>query len=440
MTRAGDRATNARHKKVKGGVEVKIRTAGIGAIAVGLALVTAACGNSASSTPQSRTLNVWLMNGSAPEPVINALNTEFQSSHPGVKVKVDLQQWSGIAAKTNAALSTSSPPDVLEMGNTLVSGFASAGGLADLTSKKSALGASSWLQSLAEAGTVDGKLYGVPYYAGDRNVIYNKDMFTQAGITTPPTTRDQLMADAQQLMAKFHSVPGYSALYLPGKDWYAIFSWVFDGGGTIATKSGGKWAGALSSSQAKAALAAVKELRAKVGTAPGDGDETKDDPVFEAGQAAMVIEPGWHVGVIAKDKPELASKLGVFPIPGASGPAPVFLGGSNLGIAAKSKNQDQAFDYLKLLAGSKYQTQLAVQGGVIPNSKALLNLHANDPILSVADAAAARSWFVPNSPNWASVESANIPQDMLAKIFTGQATIETATQQADQAIADKLNQ
>lgn len=419
---------------------MKLRRFGIGTAALGLALVTAACGNNASSTPQSRTLNVWLMNGSAPDAVINSLNTEFQSSHPGVTVKVDLQQWSGIAAKTNAALSTSSPPDVLEMGNTLVSGFASAGGLADLTPKKSVLGSTSWLQSLAEAGTLDSKLYGVPYYAGDRIVIYNKDMFAQAGITAAPKTRDELVADGQQLMAKFHGVPGFSALYLPGKDWYAIFSWVFDNGGTIAAKSNGKWAGALESSNAQAALSWVKDARSKLGTAPGDGDETKDDPVFEAGQAAMVIEAGWHVGVIGKDKPDLASKLGVFPIPGASGPAPVFLGGSNLGIAAKSKNQDLALDYVKLLAGTKYQTQLAVQGGVIPNSKALLNLHASDPILSVADAAAARSWFVPESPNWASVESANIPQDMLAKIFTGQASIAAATQQADRAIADRLNQ
>jgi N,N'-diacetylchitobiose transport system substrate-binding protein len=421
---------------------MKVRSIAIGTIVLGIALVAAACGTSATNngTPQARTLNVWLMNGSAPDAVINAVNTDFQSSHPGVKVKVDLQQWNGIAAKTNAALSTSSPPDVLEMGNTLVSGFASAGGLADLTSKKSLLGAANWLQSLAEAGTLDSKLYGVPYYAGDRIVIYNKDMFAQAGITAPPTTRDQLVADSQQLMAKFHNVPGFSALYLPGKDWYAIFSWVFDGGGTIATKSGGKWVGALESANAQAALAWVKDARTKVGTAPGDGDETKDDPVFESGKAAMVIEPGWHVGQIGKDKPDLASKLGVFPIPGASGPAPVFLGGSNLGIAAKSKNQDLALDYVKLLAGSKYQTQLAVQGGVIPNSKALLNLHASDPVLSVADAAAARSWFVPESPNWASVESANIPQDMLAKIFTGAASIAAATQQADQAIADRLNQ
>jgi len=414
----------------------------VGIAALGLALVAAACGNASTVAPTADAgpLTVWLMNGSAPTTVIDALNSEFQTAHPGVTVKVELQQWGGISDKTNAALSTQSPPDVLEMGNTLVSGFASAGGLADLSSKQASLGGDTWLQSLKEAGTLDGKLFGVPYYAGDRVVIYNKDLFAKAGITAPPANRDELIADGQKLMTANKSVPGFSALYLPGKDWYAIFSWVFDSGGSIATKSGGRWSGALEQSAAQSALSWVKDMRSQVGTAPGDGDETKDDATFESGKAAMVIEAGWHYGVIAHDKPELKDKLGVFPIPGAAQAAPVFLGGSNLGIAAKSKHQGLALDYIKLLAGSKYQTQLAVQGGVIPNSTTLLNLHASDPVLSVADAAAARSWFVPNSPNWAAVESNNILQDMLAKIFTGRASVADATKAADQAIADKLNQ
>src|SRR5690348_9537126 len=136
----------------------------VGIAALGLALVAAACGNASNTvapTADTGPLTVWLMNGSAPDAVISALNTEFQAAHPGVTVNVELQQWGGISDKTNTALSTQSPPDVLEMGNTLVSGFASAGGLADLTSKQSSLGGGTWLQSLKEAGTLDGKLYGV---------------------------------------------------------------------------------------------------------------------------------------------------------------------------------------------------------------------------------------------------------------------------------------
>src|SRR2546428_5314981 len=106
----------------------------VGIVALGVALVAAACGNAATVAPTADTgpLTVWLMNGSAPDAVISALNTEFQAAHPGVTVNVELQQWGGISDKTNTALSTQSPPDVLEMGNTLVSRFASAGGLGDL--------------------------------------------------------------------------------------------------------------------------------------------------------------------------------------------------------------------------------------------------------------------------------------------------------------------
>ena len=45
---------------------------------------------------------------------------------------------------------------------------------------------------------------------------------------------------------------------------------------------------------------------------------------------------------------------------------------------------------------------MATVGGVIPNSTTLLGLDADDPVLSVANAAAAKSWFVPNTPKEAS--------------------------------------
>ena len=83
------------------------------------------------------------------------------------------------------------------MGNTYVAGFAATGGLANL-SGDTFQNRSSWLESLKEAGTYNGKLYGVPYYAGDRIVIYRKSMFAKAGITTPPTTTAQLVSDARR--------------------------------------------------------------------------------------------------------------------------------------------------------------------------------------------------------------------------------------------------
>jgi len=94
---------------------------------------------------------------------------------------------------------------------------------------------------------------------------------------------------------------------------------------------------------------------------------------------------------------------------------------------------------VKLLAGVKFQTQMATVGQVIPNNTTLLDLNANNPLLGTFAAAAKNSRFVPNSPNWANVESANVLQDMLVSIFTGKQTIPAATSAASSQISTILN-
>src|SRR5204862_4935578 len=113
------------------------------------------------------------------------------------------------------------------------------------------------------------------------------------------------------------------------------------------------------------------------------------------------------------------------------------LGGSDLGIAAKSKNQDLAREWVGLLGGTKFQTQMVTVGGVIPNTTTLTSLVQGLP--GVFAGAAKNSRFTPNSPNWASVESANVIQDMLVSIFTNKASISDATKSASDKIAQILN-
>ena len=158
----------------------------------------------------------------------------------------------------------------------------------------------------------------------------------------------------------------------------------------------------------------------------------------------MIVANGWEKGVILDPKqgnPKLEKDLAAFPLPSRTSgeTAPVFLGGSDLGIAAKSKSQDLALDWVKLLAGTNFQTQMATVGGVIPNATTLLDLHASDPYLSVFDATAKNSRFTPTSPNWANVEAANILPDMLVSIFTERASVADATKQASTQITDTLN-
>lgn len=425
---------------------MSLRKGWIGVIAMAIAIVAAACGGGSNSntnvSSQSGTLTVWLMNGSAPQSVVDGVNTDFKAKYPNVTVNVEIQQWGEIGTKLDTAFAGSTPPDVVELGNTLVAKYAAAGALEDISSKKSSFdNSSTWLQSLTDSCTVGGKLYCVPYYAGSRAIIYRKDMYEAAGVQ-PPTTLDGLQTVGQKLMAAHSSDPNFSALYFPGKYWYAALPFVWDFGGDIAKQSGSKWQGTLEASNAQQGLTTLNTLVSSLSRADKTGDEAKQDAAFAQGHIAMIIANGWEVGVILDPKagdPSLKDKLGAFPIPSHNSgqTAPVFLGGSDLGIAARSKHQGLAQDWIAMLTGNKHMNEMATVGGVIPNTTTMLNLGTG--LNAVFYSAAKNSRFVPNSQNWANVENANVLPDMLVKIFTKQQGIPDATKSASDRITSILN-
>jgi N,N'-diacetylchitobiose transport system substrate-binding protein len=428
----------------------KMRAAAV--VGATVALFAAACGSgnssdtasgSGSGNTQAKDITVWLMNGSAPDAVIKRVNAQFNQAHPNTKVNIQIQQWDGIQEKTTTALAGNNPPDVLEIGSTLVSKFADSGGLEDLSGKKADLGGDTWLQGLTDAGTLDGKLYGIPYYAGDRAVLYRKDLFTKAGISTLPTDRAAFVATMAKLQAKYGSDKQFSALYFPGQYWYAALPFIWDEGGEVAVQDNGQWKGTLDSPQSQAGLSALKDMVTKYSKAPVNGNENDNDPAVPLGEgkAGMIIDAGWKVGTIEKAHPQLKGQIGVFPVPSknAGQTAPVFLGGSNLAISAGSDAPGLAYEWIKILAGTKAQTDLATTGGVIPNSTSLLTLHAKDPVLSVFDLAAKNSRSTPATPKWANVESGTVLQDMLVSIFSGKKSVADATTDATDAVTKTLN-
>ena len=338
-----------------------------------------------SQPAEARTLTVWLMNGSASDDLIKELNAEFEAAHPGVTVKYEVQQWNGIVSRLNGALAAPVPPDVVETGNTQTANYAAAGALADITAEREALGGGTsdqadsadeaWLGGLNDSSMWDGKLYAAPFYAGNRIVIYNKDQFAAANIDPASiTSKDKLIEAAKTLQAANSSVADYSGLYIPGQNWYALMSFIEDRGGTIAVNEGGTWKGKLDTPEAQAGIQDYVDYFKAGSTGPADNDEANPEQatVMAAGKAGMMIANLWELGYTESKDPAIAGKLGVFKIPSGAGAesAPVFLGGSNLGIAAGSQNQDLALDYVKLLTGEKYQ-KVMIANGNVPNSKNL---------------------------------------------------------------------
>lgn len=387
------------------------------------------------------TIRLWLNGGDTPDELVDYAIARFNEIHPDVEVQFERQQWTGLVEKLTTSLSSSDSPDVVEFGNTQAQTFEAAGAVIDLSAERDALGGDDLLQSLLEAGTYDGSLYAVPYYAGARIMVYRKDLFEAAGIEVP-TTLDEMLAAGTALKAANADVPNFSGVYLPGRNWYAVLSFIWEHGGDIATLQDGQWVGQLDSPESIAGLEYFARVFDEANAAPADGDDATDYLAFCNGEVGMMPAPGWKPGQIVNPDdgcPDLESQIGVFALPGtaAGTTAPVFLGGSNLAIPTNSEHQDLALDLLKILVSPEYQRKFAETGTIPALKSELANVAGSDAAIAQA-AAAQNSRFVPTSENWAAVEAAFVLQDMLTEIAQG-GDIAAAAAAADSAIEAQLN-
>src|SRR3982751_4603056 len=159
--------------------------------------------NAATTVPSTRgegkTITVWVMDGDYTDATLKAVDSQFTQA-TGAQVDLQIQQWEGITTKISTALSTAGTPDILDLGNTQVPGYAANGGLLDLTKYKADLKQGrTWLAGLEDPATVDGALYAAPGFAGARAVIYNKKTWAAAGITRAPKTYEELTAALDKL-------------------------------------------------------------------------------------------------------------------------------------------------------------------------------------------------------------------------------------------------
>jgi N,N'-diacetylchitobiose transport system substrate-binding protein len=418
-----------------------MRYRALAVVAAAIALSVVAATTAQSGKAAGHTLTVWLQvdaqNG-WPEIVATA-NTAFEHSHPGWNVNVQYQQWTTHLQKFDATIAGNDTPDVIEMGNTEMTKYMAAGAFTNITADQSQFANyKKWLTGMRAWGTYNGKLYGVPYYAGSRVITYRADLFKKAGFRQAPKSMAQFQRELVKVGKMQRHVKGFSPLYVGGEDWYSALSFVFDYGGSIAQKSHGKWHGTLDS---KKSLAGLRRFKAFFDATQAKRTATLDasglgagNPypytVFKQGRTAANYGPAWYTCCTGK-KFAASTKQFVMPSHVNGKPIPGFLGGSTLAVPSQSNAKNQAIAWIADFTSTASEQALEKKGN-IPNAT---NLLGN----SVNERAAARSWFVPQATHWVDVENGNILKTMLAQLLTGRLSVKQAAQTASQNITQTLN-
>lgn len=394
---------------------------------------------------KGETLTVWVMQDDYSDATLEAINEQF-TERTGAEVDVQMQPWDGIGTKLSTALGTSTPPDVIDIGNTQVAGYAANGGLLEVTDYRDDLAqGQTWLGGLEEPATIDGALYGIPGFAGNRAVIYNKTMWAEAGVTAAPTTWDELTTALDTVDAA-NPADDFSPLYLPGQHWYVGLQFMWDHGGEIAALEGGEWTSTAGSDASLDGIEAWKEFQNTYSAESSrtvSADKPEQEQILADGKASAIIASNGSITATLNANPELTeADLGTFALPGQNEETqPVMLGGSVWGIAAKSVNPELALIWTQIAVNPDIQTEYVFgDQGLMPNSEESIAAVEDD--LSEVKAgffqAALNSRATPASPGWTEVEAANLLQNLFSTVASGAATPEEAAATYDAKAGDAL--
>ncbi|MEV7995065.1 extracellular solute-binding protein [Streptomyces sp. NPDC086077] len=406
--------------------------------AVAVVLVTAACapqtsGDSGSGKDeQSGTLRVWLfqeVNNKPKEQVVQSVVDGFEKAHEGTEVTVEYIPVETRAQRIKAAFNDpKSAPDVIEYGNTDTAGYVKDGGLEDVTKDFT-----SWSEAkdtdptAKQSVTVDGKIYGTPYFVGVRALYYRTDVFDELGLDVPKS-QAELIETARRIRA---AQPDLYGLAVGGAYTYGAMPFIWANGGELATGKGGSYASAIDSAEARKGIEAYTSLfgddncpAAKCAGMTGNDTIT----AFASGKAGMAI--GGDFSHQAVEAGAVKGKYAVVPLPGvASGSiAPAFAGGNNIGVLKSTSHRTLAVDLMQRLASKRTQGELFDAMGFLPTFTDVRGQVAGrEPFVKpFVETLAAETKFVPASPAWAQIDSSLVLPTMFQEIVSGKKDVGAA--------------
>jgi raffinose/stachyose/melibiose transport system substrate-binding protein len=287
---------------------------------------------------------------------INYAMNSFKEKYPEIEIEEVPMEHSSYKVKLNTAMASGNPPDVFY---TLPGGYLGAfvkGGqiyALDEELKKDGWG-DSFIPSAMKSVSFDGKTYAVPIDIDATAVWYNKKLFETNGWQTPKTW-DEFTKLCDQIKAK-----GIVPVALGNKDrWPATFWFQFPelrlaGTGIVDKFNAGDTSASFDPEGVKP-LQLMADI-AKAGYFPEGFNGMTDSEaniLFLNGQAAMVLNGTWQIGMSADASPDTFD-LGFFPFPtfsdGKGDQTDVVAGvAASFAISEKAQDKESAVLFLKHL-------------------------------------------------------------------------------------------
>jgi multiple sugar transport system substrate-binding protein len=347
------------------------------AAAAAVVLALAGCGGGGSGDSGSvsgQTLTYWAtLQGTGADQTTQTLTAEFKkfTAQTGVKVNLEVIPWATLQTRILNAVTSGNGADVMEIGNTWAPSLAASGGFLEFTPDvlDQIGGQSKFVQtSFAENGLPGKTPMSVPVYATSYSLAYNKADFAAAGISAPPTTWADLIADGRKLTTN-----GRYGITLDGSNATDASHWAFilgEQAGSPLYDASGK--PDFANQKLADGLATYIDLFGRTGIANPANAQNGAAPLadFAKNKAAMTIGQGVATSLVQLGMD--ASQFGIAqvpvlsPLPAGGKPIESHVAGINLVVRDSTEHKTAALDLVKFMTSPQEQVTINHIYGTLP--------------------------------------------------------------------------
>ena len=371
-------------------------------------------GASLARSTSTITINAWVrdypLDQDSP---YKSAKKKFEKLHPGVKI--NLLGFPGDVLHQKVLLSKAGgpKPDIMQTDTIWLGEFAQQGIASNLDSYYANWkDKSDYSPSFLNSSRWKGHYYGVWLNTDVRLMLWNKDIFRQAGLNPDkgPQTWSQLVAAGKQIQSKVPGTAGVGINAAASEDtadfWYPLL-WM--SGGDILNKS---WTKATFNSPAGVrALQFYVDLVNKYQVTPKDVITQQSSDVEQAllsGSYGIVLSQsggGYGDFTELKTPAQFEKKIGNALIPRCPGCKPTSgSGGWLLTVNSASQNKDLAWEYITMVTDGQNALPFDYAQSVIPVRKSVIRKYKNGvskyPYSQVVASAYAVTHFRPWVPTY----------------------------------------
>ena len=283
----------------------------------------------------------------------------FEKDNPNIKVNIETFGWDAYGTQLQTRVGGGDAPDCFELGLDAFPSYVDQSAILPLGDMMGASGTdlSVLTEKSLQAFSINGTNYGMPYSYSTVILVYNKDLFDQAGVSYP--TADWTWADADAAALKIKALgDDYFGLIQPIST-YEFFKVVKQYNGGLLNDD--NTAFTVNRAENVEALTRLVDNVLVTNICPSAVQRGSLDEwgMFKLGKTGMIVTGIWAFPSFTTD---CAFAWDIAVEPGAASKATHYFA-NGLAISADSKHADAAYKWIEFLATSEQVAQLRVQLG-----------------------------------------------------------------------------